>query len=275
MPSVTFKLTLPAYSSMIALMNATSALSRLAQIVAAALIFTGSHAFGQATITQTQSFSGQGIGNIIDTFAAFDTSQGTLTGVTIELSNITSTGNASVSNITAFPPQFGGTGGTGYNEDLTGGFSNTFTATSSTSASDVVTVTITSNTQTQLAVPPGTSPDFDGNTFVTGTLTATQSPTVKDGSVSDLANYLSSNGASVTITLDASTTANASANAGTNKALFNAEAEALANGDVTLIYTYTPVPEPSKTAACMIGLTLCLLVGRNYFKGNGNGFRLA
>ena len=246
-------------------MKAFSPLLRLSQVMAVAVFFLGGHAWGQTLITQTQTFTNASPGNIPYTFSAFNTSLGTLTGVTIELSSITTTGSTTVYNTSNLPPPFG-SGTAGYSEDLTGGFSNTFIATSSTSASDKVTVVVTSNTQTQLGVAAG------GN-FTTGTLNGTQTPSPTDFSAADLANYLSSAGSTVTITLNASTSQNVSANAGTNTAYVAGNASAVASGNVTLIYTYTPVPEPSKTTACMIGLGLCLLVGRNYFKRNG--FRLA
>jgi|GEM_PF-2142039 len=253
-------------------MNATSALSQLGRVLALVLVFTGSHVFAQSPIVQTQSFSNAGPGTTPYTFNKFDSSLGTLTGVTIELSGISTAGSATIYNTSGYPVIFGGSGGPGYNEDLTGGFTNTFVATSSTSGSDSMTVVVTSNTQTQLSVPPGTSPTYAGNNFTTGTLNGTQSPSPADFSAGDLANYIGSGTGTITISLNSSTTVIASGNAGSNQVYVAGNASALASGNVNLIYSYTPVPEPSKTAAAMIGFTLVILVGRKYFKGRSLAF---
>jgi len=227
--------------------------------MALALVLTGTHAFAQSPIIQTQSFSNAGPGSNPYTFNSFNSSLGTLTGVTIELSSISTAGTATVYNISNLPIPLG-SGGPGYAEDLTGGFSNTFTATSSTSGSDQFSVVVTSNTQTQLNVAAGSN-------FTTGTLNGTQVPNPSDFSAPDIANYVGSGTATITITLNASTTVIASGFAGSNQVYVAGNASALAAGNVSLIYTYTPVPEPSKTAAAMIGFTLVILLGRKYFKG--------
>jgi hypothetical protein len=161
------------------------------------------------------------------------------------------------------PPN--GTGGAGYVEDLTGAFANTYKAISSR-GSDEVTAYVQSNSQAQLGVPAGSS-------FTTGILTGTQSPNSQDYVVNDPVNYLSSAGATVTIYFDDETFVSATANAGSNKGFAAANASTFSSGDITLIYTYTAVPEPSETAAYLIGFALCLLMGRRYF--NRFGFRLA
>jgi hypothetical protein len=253
-------------------MNATSALTRAATLVAAALIFTGSHALGQSVIlsdpgtgieTQTLSFTNQGPGSPVYDFNLFNSAEGTLNSVTIELVNITSTGSATVYNTSASAPPFGTGNGVGYSETLTGGFSNTYAATSSTSASDVATTVITSSTVT------GTNIAATGSvtSINTGILSANQSPNPVTTVVSDKGNYIGTGTGTITITLASTTGANVSGNAGSNTFYALGSAAATASGSLILIYNYTPVPEPRTTAAAMIGLALCLLVGRKFFKG--------
>lgn len=242
-------------------MSAFSSISRLSLCLVIALGVMNSTALGQSIITQTASFSNAATGDQTFNFNQFDPSLGTLTGVTIQMMGITSTGSAIVVNTSSYDFPIGA-GAPGYNENLTGGFTNTFTATSSTSGADTVSVSVISNTQTQNNVTAGGS-------FTTSALSGTQSPNPQNFAVSDIANYIGTGSGTITITLNAVTQANVSATAGTNTAFVGGNASALASGTVNLIYTYTPVPEPSQTAGCMILFALCLLAGRHYFKGRG------
>jgi len=267
-----FQLTPYNYLTIVSAMNAISGFSRAAQIFAAIIIFTGLHAQGQSVITttspgvitQTLSFSNQGPGAPVYNFNLFDSNQGTLNSVTIELVNITSTGSAVVTNTSNQPAPFGN-GPPGYDENIVGGFTNTYSATSSTSGADTATVAITSATTGTVVKA--------GDALNTGLVSASQSPNPVTNVVSDKANYIGTGTGTITITLNSTTGANVSGNAGTNTFYVFGTAQATASGSLVLIYNYTPVPEP-KTTAAMIGLALCILLGRNYFKGRG-GFRLA
>jgi len=243
-------------------MNAISAFSRTASLLAVILTFAGSPVSGQVitttgpgVITQTLSFTDQGPGTPTYDFNLFDSNLGTLNSVTIELVNITSTGTAVVTNVsnTFNPP--------GYTENLTGGFTNTYTATSSTSGADTVSVAITSSTVSGTNIAAGSN-------INTGTLSASQTPNPVTTVVGDKANYIGSGTGTIVITLASTTGANVSGNAGSNTFYALGTAQATASGSLVLIYNYTPVPEP-KTTAAMIGLALCILVGRKYFKGRG------
>ena len=259
-------------------MNATSALPRLGQLLAAALILTGSHAFGQVvttivgdTETQTYTFTNQGPATIPITFSTLDTSLGaSIETVTLQFTGISASGNATVTNLTD-NVALGGVPG-GYLEDLTGGFTNTYIAKSSIApTTDQVSTSIISNTQTYTGTPPGSGTSAEQN-FTTGTLIATQTTDPQNTVIADTTNYEANGPTTLTITLRAGTTVNASGdttNYGGQTAIVGGSATALADGTLNLIYTFsgTPVPEPSKTAAIMIGFALCILVGRKYFKG--------
>jgi len=240
-------------------MNVASALSRLSQLVVLALVLTGSHAFGQATLTQMQSFTDvSGTTPIPFSFATFDPSQGTLNSVTIELINVSLTGTAQGTN--DLPSD---------TEDilvnLTGNIK--VSAASGTSNPNLNLTVIDNQGNEDLVVAPGASTPVY-NYSNSSTLNTQGAPS---STVTAVTPYIDNGSANITVTVTPNhigVTGSAFDNSTGNAATATFTGSATVSGTLEVIYNYTaaPVPEPSKTAACMIGFALCVLVGRNYFK---------
>lgn len=223
-------------------MNALSAIPRLGQLMAVALILTGSHAFGQSTITQTGTFTN--LADPVDqslSFNQFNPALGTLTSVTINLTNVFVTGTASVTN--------NGAASHNYIISLAGEYDIT------DSLGNNVDVLLTTPTYPSGSLAPTntfTTPSETNATAGSGTVVITGAgltPYIGLGTTGTEVNLTSSNGVTVT-----------------GSAPYSTMESSLGSGDYSLVYTYTPVPEPSKTAAWMLGLAMCVLVGRNYFQ---------
>ena len=225
-------------------MNATFSLPRMGQVLALALALTGSHAFAQSTITQTGNFS-----NLTDpvnqavVFNQFNPALGTLTSVTINLTNVFVTGTASVTNQ--------GVAAHTYLISLSGDY--------------LITDSLGNNVEVLLTTPTYNSGSLaPNNTFTTPSETNTTAGSGTDviTGATNLAPYigLGTTGTNINLTSSNGVTV-------TGSAPYNTLESSVGSGSYSLVYTYTPVPEPSKTAAFMIGFALCVLVGRNYFKG--------
>jgi hypothetical protein len=250
-------------------MNATSAISRLGQLVVLSLVLTGSHAFGQ-TITQTGSFVNYtgATGPVNFNFASFNTSLGTLNSVTVELFGVALTGTGQGTNTNVLG---------GDNELIKVNVVGEVTVASTTDPALTpidLNVEDTANNKANLVAPGGSTPLYQYGPGVPTGVTVSSGTTAP----TSLTPYESGTGPTVTLVVTPS-------GVGVQGSAFNQGSAPVANasftgevsvsGTLELIYNYTPtpVPEPSKTAACMIGFALCVLVGRNYFKGRG--FRLA
>jgi hypothetical protein len=260
-------------------MNVTKYLPRLGQLLAVALILTGSHAYGQST-TALQSvgvtFSGTSGATSAD-FTGFDTSLGTLTSVTVNLTGVEVNGYATLTANTT-------------GQSINSAFlSSAFQLLDLTSTAQVTVTVTTANA----ASPFGTTVANGSTYFVGGTAgggqvgngyiqTAGGGGTTPPGNFVPASSAPPTTGTPSTFSTDlaayegASTTVDLTVNgvnqlSSTTSGGFNTAVNDTTTGTVTLFYTYTPVPEPSKTTACMIGFALCLLVGRNYFKGRSLG----
>ena len=247
-------------------------LSRISQLLAVALVLTGTHALGQSvTATQTQAVSFGGTsGTQGVNFTGFDTSLGTLTSVTVNLTNVEVNGYGTLTANSA-------------GQTISSAFLFSRFTLKDLSNATAVTVTVTSadagagqsvaNGSTYFVGGSGTPGNgyiqtaaAGGTTPPTGFSQATSAPPTTgtpDVITTNLSGY---QGASTTVTLNL---AGINSLSSVTSGGFNTAVNDITTGDVTLFYTYTPVPEPSKTAACMIGFALCLLLGRNYFKDRG------
>jgi hypothetical protein len=252
-------------------MNVTTALPRLGQLLAAALILTGTHALGQsntATQTQTATFSGtsgtQGVN-----FTGFDTSLGTLQSVTINLTNVevngygTLTANTTGQSVTSayLFSRF-------QLKDLSGATDVTVTVTTADAGAGQ---TVANGDTYFVGGTPGTGQVGNGYIQTGSTppgnfVNASSAPPTTGTPSTITTNLAGYQGTSTTVTLNL---AGLNSLSSVTSGGFNTAVNDTTTADVTLFYTYSPVPEPSKTAACMIGFALCVLVGRNYFKGRG------
>ena len=252
-------------------MNVNTALPRLGQFLAVALILTGTHAFGQtntATQTQAVSFSGtngtQGVN-----FTGFDTSLGSLQSVTINLTNVevngygTLTANTTGQSVTSayLFSQF-------KLKDITNATAVTVNVTTADAGAGQ---TVNNGDTYFVGGTPGSGQVGNGyiqtGTTPPGNFVNASSAPATTGTPDTIAttNAGPYAGASTTVTLNL---AGINSLSSITSGGFNTAVNDITTGDVTLFYTYTAaVPEPSKTAACMIGFALCVLVGRNYFKG--------
>jgi len=228
-------------------MKLTSGHFRFGLLLAAALALAGAQAFGQSTITQTNTFSSLPDPADQDLiFNQFDPSLGTLTSVQIDLTNVVVSGTASVTNESG--------GKSRYTISLAGDYVIT------DSHGKTVDVTLTTPTQNSGNISSGT-------TFTT--TTETSAPVgVKSVLFSDapsLAPYIGNGttGATVVLTSDNSVDVVSGATPNTTSQI------STGSGTYELIYTYTPVPEPSKSAIFTIGFAMCLLVGRTFMKRRG------
>jgi len=212
------------------------------------ILFNSSLAFGQSTITQVGSFS-----NVPDpadqtlSFNKFDPSLGTLTSVEIDLTNVFVTGTASVTNNSG--------GNSKYTISLTGDYAIT------DSLSNQASVVLTTPSQST------TGNLKDGNTFTTITET---NATAGSGSVifsnpASLALYIGTGTTGSTVVLSSANSVDVTFGASPYSTL----PISTGSGSYDLIYTYTPVPEPSKTAAMMIGFAMCLFLGRAFHRKGG------
>jgi hypothetical protein len=251
-------------------MNATSAKSRLGQVLALALVLTGSHAFADSQLDFFYNFTGvSGNGSVSTPVTAFDSTLGTLTGVEIEIVSPVLNGTAQGTNTGNGPENitvnlggsvFVDTSGTGIipgTNDATTGF-------------NIVDNTFPPHGGTNIAVG-GMTGDF---TYLNtpGTVIAGNPAATITSPPDSLTGYTTTESSSFTVTVTGSNiqvTGGATSVSGTSTVGVNLAGSASVSGTIEVIYTYTPAPEPSKTAACMIGFALCVLVGRNYFKGRG------
>ena len=251
-------------------MNASSAKSRIGQVLALVLVLTGSQAFGQ-TVTQTMSFSGLGgsSSTVPFNFLSFNSALGTLTSVEVILENVALSGSATGTNNSNVGLPGGDTNGP---EDLYINLTGRLQVTSSGGVNVNLNATDTDdNVATEIAVG-ASSPTY----LYSG---VPSSPSTMNQTTTTTAGYVGNGSTTITVNVrpsafGATGTAVASADSTANFVSGSFSGGATGSGTLVLIYNYTPVPEPTKTAAIMIGFALCVLVGRNYYKGNG-GFRLA
>jgi hypothetical protein len=215
------------------------------------------------------SFTGiSGNGSFSQDFTEFNPADGTLTSVTVELVGLTLNGTASGTNTGSGP------------EDITLHLGGTVLVTT-----QGVGITGTNAASTGMTIQDSVFP-ANGATNVpvsgsTGTFTYTNNAAAVTGGSNvgtisspptDLTAYTSSPSGSITVKVTGQgiqVIGGATSDSGTSTVGVSLQGFANVSGTVELIYNYTAVPEPSKTTACMIGLALCILVGRNYFKGRG------
>lgn len=212
--------------------------------------------------TPVQTFTNLASTEINLNFATYNSSLGQLTSVEVVLENVTLSGTAmGTNNSGSNPPEVGGpetiriflTGTIDvtavdnidvnlsanspyyvqYNVPINGTISNTFTNAAGSPSGNTQTITGTPPSYSEVAgyegdgvttVPVTVTPSFFG---VSGVATASPGST---------ANYVS--------------------------ASYNGSATA--SGTVYIEYTYTPAPEPAETAAWMLGLGICIILGRKY-----------
>lgn len=219
----------------------------------AILSMVASHA---DTITQTQTFSGNPVGySSALVFNGFDSSLGTLTSVTITISNVSVTGSISFTN-----------NATTTETVRTISFDGVFSAVDSNGNevdANIDTPNYGSNTT---RVASGVTENFPSETTDGDPSSAT---TVISGS--DLAAYTSS----TTVTVDVT------GSFGNTVTTLNGSAYTVVNnyvgsGEVTVTYDYTAsglaaVPEPAQTGAVLLGLGLCIMIVRRTLKGKSVG----
>jgi hypothetical protein len=251
-------------------MNATSYMARLAAVLALSLILPGTHALGQVMIDSgsgVQTFTNLGGTSTADpiSFDSFNSSLGTLDSVEIVLSNVTLSGSAFGTNTSNVGLPNGDTNGP---EDIYLNLVGTLTVTASGGVNSALHAEDTSdNFQTEVAVGASTT-----------TFTYTNIASLPSGispTTSTTAGYLGNGVTQITVDVTpshfgVSGQAFASADSNANYISANYNGGATADGDVQVYYTYTAVPEPSHTAALLIGFALCLLGGRKYFRSHGD-----
>ena len=222
---------------------------------------------GQSPIIQTQSFSGLGGTStaVPLSFNSFNSSLGTLNSIQIILQNVTLSGAATGTNNSNVNLPSGDTNGP---EDIYVDLTGRLTVSAASVTNIVLRVTDTAgNGQTEIAVgastPTYTYTDIAVSTVGGNTTSAS----------TNLSSYIGDGTTQITVNVTPSQfgvsgQAFASVDSSANYVSGSYTGGATGSGQVELLYNYTPVPEPSKTAACMIGFALCLLAGRKYFSGH-------
>jgi len=239
-------------------MNIASTLPGLGQFFALFLILTGSQAYGQSPIVQTDSYSGLSNGAPVSlTFNSFDISTGnTLNYVEVSLTNTTFSGWAQGTNT-----------GTA-NENIYIHLGGDLTITAPANINYALTIADSMNYDRLNVAPGGTAGPFsyvnNPADIVNGIPTQTLS-----SSTSDLTVYTSADGTTITVTVtprNIGVLGQASDSNDNNPASAQFTGSATVAGNVSLIYTYSAVPEPSTTAFWLIGFSMFLLGGRSYLK---------
>lgn len=202
----------------------------------------GLHALAQSTIIQSGSFADvSDPANQTLTINQFDSSQGTLTSVEIEMSDVYIDGTASVTN------------NNNNRHSFTISLAGDYSITDSTGNTvDVSLTTASHNSGNLYRNQTYTTPTETNSTPGSGSITFSDS--------TSLTPYIGTGTTTLTLASDNSVTLSS----GTGN--YSLSQTSTGSGSYTVIYTYTPVPEPSQTAACMLGFGLCLLLGRMYLK---------
>jgi hypothetical protein len=251
-------------------MNAISSMTRLAALLAISLALAGTQSFGQSMISPPQSplaFTVSGFsGSENLTFNGFNNALGTLTSVTIDLTNVQVGGYATLTaNTTGQSITLASLEG---EYEVTDGTNNVQITVLSPSAASSFPPTAVSNGDTYFVGGTagsgqvgngyiGTSTTPPGNFVQALSSPQNATPTVITTGLS----FYEGGSNSVTLTLDSLNELDSNTSGGFNTSVFGT-----GTGDLSVVYTYTPVPEPAQTAAWMIGFGLCVLGGRKYFQ---------
>ncbi len=222
---------------------------RTGSLLALALAALLSAPLSADTLTYMSTFSGlSDSGTIPVNLSQFNPSLGTLTEVTLELSNVYVVGTASVQNTTGDYQD--------YSISLAGQYKISDTS------GNRITIALTTPTYTTIGNPSYPLGLPNGATFTTPSETNSTPGgglvNITDGSISA---YI---GTGTTATLVSLKSSNGVTVSGPSP--YNTNSSSLGSGTYEIIYTYTAVPEPAQTAAWMIAFAGLVLVGRKYFR---------
>lgn len=216
------------------------------------------------TQTQTMSFSGISSSSINLNFLTFNSTTGSsLVSVQVFLEGVKLSGTANGVNDS-------GTVNGGL-EDLRMQLTGTLDVTAVDSID--VQLTATSPFYSQLGVSNVPPNNTITHTFLNVAGTPSNNSQEIDGTpfaYPEVNGYKGDGTSTVTVTVTPSffgVTGLATKSSGSTATVVNGSfgGSATASGTVRIVYTYAPVPEPTETAAWMLGLAVCVMVGRKYF----------
>ncbi len=236
---------------------------RFGALVVLGFILCGSPAPAQPLITQEQSFSNaSGTSPISFSFNTFDTSTGnTLDYVEVSLTDLTFSGSAQGINEGSVNEAIYVNLEDGLAVTAPSGINNSFSI-------------MDSKDYGELDVAPGATAGPFSYTQNPANITSGFPNKTLSSMSSDLSPYTTADGESVTVTVTPSGIVvsgyGVNSSDGTMGTAPLVSGSGSIDGNVSLIYTYaTPVPEPSESAAWMIGFSLCILGGRTFLKRRG------
>jgi hypothetical protein len=218
-----------------------------------ALVMSVSQSFGQSEVFNTPFTIGPDTGTGASgtiSFASFNESLGTLTQVDLSLVSVTVSGTVTVTNTN---PN-GGSNEVFHNVTLDGDY------------------TVTDSANQTVNVDPATSPVNSGTiapqgTFVAPTPTGGTSPAAATVNTdlllgtNNLGIYETAGNGTITVNLTSASFYSLGVSGGNASETLNSNGA----GTLEVTYIYT-VPEPSQTAAWMLGFGLVLLIGRSFLK---------